>query len=227
MKRCCGVVLVSLILIPIEASADGSLDPLEDFVDPQAPQKLLADGRALMRTGHYADACAKLEESIRLDASLGAQFDLADCNEHIGKITSAWAGFVEIARSTSAEQAEHKRTARQRVRALEKTLPKLLIAVPGPGVEIRRDGMMVPQAEWGTMIPVDPGQHRVTAAVPGRPRWLTIVDASAGETTRVEVPQDLVPPPENDDVSAPAPADGVVQCVFAQRSGRFVLATAY
>lgn len=193
MKRCCRAILVSLVLVPLEARADNSFDPLADFPDPKAARKLLADGRALLRQGNYVEACPKLEESIRIEANVGAKFDLADCNDHVGKIASAWAGFQEVATDgAAANQAERKKEAMQRVLVLEKKLPKLVIEVPkaAPGLEIRRDGIVVEQAEWGTALPVDPGKHRVTAWLPGRTRWLTIVESIEGATTRVQVPAD-------------------------------------
>lgn len=193
MKRACRVILMSSFLFPLEAHADDSLDPLADFADPEAPRKLLAAGRSLMRSGKYTDACTKLEESIRLDANIGAQFELADCNEHIGKVASAWVGFRGVATPKALERAH----------ALEKKLPKLTIEVPNasPDLEIRRDGVVIARAEWGTPVAVDPGQHRVTARVPGRTRWLSIVDSSEGDTTRVEIPREFGATPEDDKAS--------------------------
>lgn len=213
MKRSCHAILVSLVLVPLEARADNSLDPLADFADPK---KLVVEGRALMRSGNYVDACPKLEQSIRLDTHLGAEFDLADCHDHIGKVVSAWTGFRKVA--SDASQPERRREATQRMLALEKKLPKLAIEVPsaGLGLEVRRDGVTVEQVDWGREIPVDPGEHRVTAWIPGGPRWLTIVESSEGATIHVQVPRDLGTAADKIAVGPPPPAPTAAPTVAAK-----------
>jgi hypothetical protein len=64
---------------------------------------------------------------------------------------------------------------------LEPKIPKLSIAVMPeamrlPGIEVKRDGVLVPPSEWGSAIPVDPGPHTVTAWAPGRKPFLKSVD---------------------------------------------------
>jgi hypothetical protein len=216
MKRTALSVVVLLLLTP---HASRAADPLEDFPDAVAAQTLFQEARALMRQRNYSDACPKLEESLRLEAGvgesgIGKQFDLADCNEQIGKLATAWAGFLAVAsQSKQANQAEREKSARKRARALESRLPKLVIAVPSAeqGLEVRRDGIALDAAGWGAVVHVDPGTHRVTATAPGKQPWLTMVQAKEGATTRVHVPRDLpatpVAAPAVPEVADPAPAD--------------------
>jgi hypothetical protein len=195
--------------------------------DPAAAQSLFYDARKLMEQNKFAEACPKLEESLRLDPGLGTQFNLADCNEHLGKITTAWAGFLEVAaESKSSNQPDRERLARKRAAALEPRLPKLVVEVPGaaalPGLEVRRDGVAVGAAAWGTAIPVDPGAHRIVVTAPGKQAWNTSVTASEANTARVTVPRDLpaapiaaagppapngAPPQPFDNTSFPQPID--------------------
>ena len=66
-----------------------------------------------MQQGKYAEACPKLEESMRLDSGIGTQFNLADCNEHIGKLATAWAGFLDVAAAAkAASQPDREKVAR-------------------------------------------------------------------------------------------------------------------
>src|SRR4051812_25793931 len=60
-------------------------------------QVLFTEGRRLVTEGRYAEACAKLAESQRLDPSAGAQLNLADCYERSGQTASAWTVFREAA----------------------------------------------------------------------------------------------------------------------------------
>jgi len=85
------------------------------------------------------------------------------------------------------------RKARARADALL-PLPKLTIVVPDQaagtaGIEIMRDGVALGRAAWGTAIPVDPGNHTVSAAAPGKVTWTSSihVDAPSG-SAEVRVP---------------------------------------
>lgn len=161
--------------------------------DPAAAQVLFYEARSLMKQERYAEACPKLEESLRLDAGLGTRFNLADCNEHIGKIATAWAGFLEVAAEAKATgQHEREKVARKRALALEPRLPKLVIDAPNasPDLSVMRDDKPIGTITLGTAIPVDPGVHRVTATAPGK-QWQASVTTSEGTTTRVAVPRDL------------------------------------
>lgn len=181
--------LVALfVLVPCTAFA---ADPPRD---PAAAQALFSEARALMEQGRYAQACPKLEESSRLDAGIEAELSLADCNEHLGKTASAWAGFLAVAAQAKASNLpEREKVARKRALALEKQLPKVVIEVSSapPGLEVKRDGVLLVAAAWNMPIPVDSGLHRITASAPGKETWEMSVQATNGKTVRVQVPQEL------------------------------------
>ena len=188
MRRRALPVIVALLLAPTAALA-------EPPPDPAAAQALFFDARSLMEQGRYVEACPKLEESLRLDAGIGTRFNLADCNEQIGKITSAWAGFLDVAaQSKAAKQVDRERVARRRAAALELRIPKVVVDVEGPSgdMEVQRDGQPIGRASWGVAIPVDPGAHRISASAPGKDTWETTVQAGEGATLRVSVPRDLM-----------------------------------
>ena len=182
-------IALALVLVPAAALAEAP-------PDPAAAQALFFDARSLMEQGRYGEACPKLEESLRLDAGIGTRFNLADCNERIGKITSAWAGFLDVAaQSRAAKQLDRERVARKRAAALEMRLPKLIVDVDGApeGTDVQRDGHTFGPAAWGVAIPVDPGSHRISASAPGWDPWETTVEAGEGATLRVTVPRELAP----------------------------------
>lgn len=141
------------ILLFLGAPGMAAADPSKN--DPAAAQILFYDARNLMQAGKYAEACPKLEESLRLDPGLGTQFNLADCNEHIGKITTAWVGFLEVAaQSKATNQPEREKVARKRAAALDARLPKLVVDVISapPGLEVKRDGVVIGSAAWGLSL---------------------------------------------------------------------------
>jgi hypothetical protein len=166
-----------------------------------AAQALFDEGRSLMGEGKLAEACPKLEESNRLDPSIGTQFNLAACYERAGKTASAWAMYLEVAAATRKQgEVEREKVARERAQALEPSLAKLSIVVPEPnrveGMQIKRDNVEVGRALWGMAAPVDPGDIVVTASAPGKKPWTGQVSVAAGGSAQIEVPALEDGPPE-------------------------------
>ncbi len=151
------------------------------------------EGMKLYKAGAYPAACAKLEESLQLEAQMGTRFWLADCYEHAGRAATAWGHFLAVAADAQAAgNATREATARARAAALGPNLPRLVVVVPDPvratpGLTVQRDESVVGAVLWGTPIPVDSGEHKVRASAPGKETWETVVTVgSAG--SRVEVP---------------------------------------
>ena len=69
--------------------------------------------------------------------------------------------------------------------ALEQRLVRLTIfvAVPVPGVLVRRDGQLVSQAEVSVAMPVDPGEHIIEARAEGHETWKHTVRVGDTPTT--------------------------------------------
>jgi hypothetical protein len=177
--------------------------------DQAGATALFYEARNLMQKGNYKDACPKLEESLRLDYGIGTEFNLADCYEKLGKTASAWSGFLNVASQAKTQnQAQREKVARDRAKALEPKLPKMIIEVPAPppGIEVKRDGVLVGNAAWGTAVPVDPGSHKVVVTAPNKQPWETSVTATEANTTRVTVPRELPNAPVAAAVVPPAAA---------------------
>jgi len=208
-----GALGAAVTLTPAVARAE---DPRSDgSAESRAAATLFYDARALMKKGQLTAACAKFEESLRLDHGIGTEFNLADCNERLGKIATAWSGFQRVAAfARTANQPERERIARARANALEAILPRLVIEVPSPepALEVKVDGRPVSPDRWGAPLPVDPGMHAIVASAPGREPYRLSISAARGAVARVTIPRALpagavalVPA-----AAAPAPAsDGV------------------
>ena len=202
-RRLFGMSLALLAAIPWRPAAAGTP------ADTATAQALFDEARRLMGEGRYSEACPKFEESQRIDPGWGTLINLADCHEHIGRTASAWSEFLQVASgSRQAGQTERSQAAKARAGALEPRLSKLTIAVselnlPG-GFEIKRDHALVGPAQWGTPVAVDPGEHVVEAAAPGKRPWRrTIVVGDEGEKNEVFIP------PLDDDVPRPAETGGL------------------
>lgn len=182
-----------------------------DTVDPDqraAAQAVFDDARQLMSQKRYAEACPKLVESHRLDGSaMGTKFYLAECFEHIGKLASAWTMYLDVANDArKSGERDREKLVNERAAALKPRLPGLTVNVVSelkgtPGLVIKRDSVTVGEGQWGTAIPVDFGDHVITASIPGKKTWEGHVEAkSEAEQLKIEVPV------LGDDESAPVVA---------------------
>lgn len=179
--------------------------------DPAAAQALFDEARTLMKSKRFDEACPKLAESQRLDPGIGTQFRLADCYEQQGKIASAWVGFLDVASvAAAAGQADRDKAARARAAQLEPRLSKLTIIVPqpnrAPGLEIKRDGVAVGEAQWGSAVPVDPGDHRIVINAPGKRELTGSVAVREGAPATFNVPPLEAAPEASSGVAAVAVA---------------------
>ncbi|WP_437275376.1 hypothetical protein WME90_29490 [Sorangium sp. So ce375] len=163
----------------------------------------------LLAAGRIAEACAALEQGRRLDpTAINLLLRLGECLTRAGETASAWNVFSET--EAVAKSAGDPRAARAAAlaAALEPRLSRLAIAVPpgcaAPGLEIRRDGVLLLPSQWGQALPVDPGTHTIEAQAPGRKRW-SVVSAVPPDGAGVVIDVPLLerePPPR---ALAPAP----------------------
>lgn len=150
--------------------------------DKTAAEVLFEQGKKLMAEGKLAEACPKLAESNRLDTGVGTMLYLADCYERRGMTASAWGQFREAAAVAARNGDKREKVARQRASKLEPQLAKLVVVAEAretAGLEIRRDGDLVPPAAWGEEIPVDPGTHVLRATAPLKKPWQAEVNVTA------------------------------------------------
>lgn len=139
------------------------------------------------------------EESQRLEPAIGTQFNLADCYEKTGRPATALQLFREVSRiGQMTGNQDRKRTADERISALERAVPRIRIAKladPTPkGVDARIDGRTVGGDELVKGHPVDPGQHTIELSAGGHRTWTSTVTTppaatgDEGATLDVDVP---------------------------------------
>lgn len=182
--------------------------------DPAAAEALFRAGRELLQAGRFDEAFAKFEESYRLDPTAGALFNQAECRYRQGKTASAWALFQQAATLADVQgKPDIYELALQRQRELEPNLSYLTLRVaqPVPGLEVKRDGVLVGSAQFDVAIPIDPGQHVITAQAPGyEPIQIPIVVQENQSRQIVTVPalegQPVPQTPSSAPESKPAPA---------------------
>jgi serine/threonine-protein kinase len=171
MTRTLLIALVLLIALPRSSHAQqGS----SDSASRAAAEALFEQGRQLIKEENYAEACSKLEASHKLDPGVGTLLYLGDCYEKAGKLAGSWAAFQEASSLGRARgEMDRVKVAEVRAAAIKPRIPMVVFVVdqPVPGLEVRRDGALIPQASWGSPLPVDAGESVVVVSAPGYRRW--------------------------------------------------------
>lgn len=185
-------LVLALALLPALLASPAIAEPSRE--DRAAALALFDEGRKLLAEKKFAEACPKLEASMRLDPGIGTLFNLSDCYEQIGRIASAWSGFRDVAAQARAtSQDVREKLARERAAALESKLSRVRIVVPAElassALTITRDGVPLPSSLVGTPIPMDPGTHTLRITAEGKEPWETKITLRPdGKTVDVQVP---------------------------------------
>lgn len=191
----------SLVAAPAAAQPSG-----QDIATAQA---LFDDGKRLMQAGKFDEGCPKLVESQRLDPGGGTLLVIALCHEGQGKTATAWAEFgVALGEARKDKRVDRENAAMEHIKKLEPKLTRVrvIVADKPAGLEVRRDDTKVGEAQFGTPLPVDPGDHVFTAKAPGKTTWTSKIPVK-GEGATIDI---QVPKLEDDPfgVAAPAAAPG-------------------
>ncbi len=204
MGRCAfrSVAILAALCAPGTARAEAS------SAEKATAEALYDEGTRLMGSAHYETACPKFAESQRIDPGIGTMMWLADCYGRIGRTASAWTLFREAASLADARGDPRAKLARQQALAIEPRLSKLVLVVPTPapdGLVITRDGAAISSVAWGIELPIDVGEHTVSARAPGREAWETRLTLTApGGRTVVTIPDLRAGDAARPDPTAPA-----------------------
>jgi hypothetical protein len=146
------------VLVPRTAFAADSPAP------DQAPaaEALFRLGREAAKGGDTVTACADFRESQRIYPAAGTLLNLADCEEREGKLVRALADLREVVRQVAADDPR-ARAASDRAAALEPRVPSITLELApgtpsGARARLEPDGMDAP---FGSLLRLDPGEHRV------------------------------------------------------------------
>lgn len=200
---------IALLLVSLAAS------PALAQGDAAAAEQLYKEGKALAKKGKYAEACPKFDASYKLDKGLGTLVNLADCNERIGKIATAWAQWNEAADLARRDKDEREKFAAGRRDKLEPKLPKVKVEVSNPvaTLGVYRGDVKLEPGSFGVGLPVDPGEVTVTVRRGEQVLKTETVTAKEAETASVsldlaaidrEFPEEK-PPPVPTATAAPPP----------------------
>ncbi len=156
-----------VVLVATFAARPAFAAPTDEATTAEA---LFVAGREAVERGDYATACPKFAESDRLDPAAGTRINLADCEEHLGQLASAWRHWHEALEALGAGDGRTP-LVKERVAALDRRVPRLTITLghgfdTARGARVVRDDVEVGLASLSVPLPVDPGPHRVEVTAP-------------------------------------------------------------
>jgi hypothetical protein len=181
------------------------------LADKTVATQLFNEGRALLDQGRIAEACAKLEESQRIEPGGGTLLNVALCHERQGRTAAAWVEFTEaMGLARRDENALRVDFARSHIALLAPLLSRLAIQVPPgsdvPDLEVKCDGSILARAAWGSPVPVDPGEHLIEAVAPGRLPWKQSILVGPNADSKTAVVPVLESAPVRVEPVSPSPA---------------------
>jgi tetratricopeptide (TPR) repeat protein len=169
--------------------------------DNAAAEALFQQAKTLTEQQRYDEACPKFAASYKLDKALGTLLNLADCEEHSGRIATAWAHWGEAVELAQKGGDKRDAFASGHRDALAPRLPmlRLDIAAGKSSLDVYRDAVKIDPAAYGVPLPSDPGGHVVSVRRGAETLVEKRVAVREGETTALAL--DLVaiekaaPPP--------------------------------
>ncbi len=163
--RATGLVVVSLAFVSLVTGAARAQSSSDAASRADA---LFKEGQQLLAAGQIATACAKLEESERLDPKLGRLLNLAYCHQQLGRIATAYKEFNQAAALAAQRGDDRQAFAHAQAGALAPKLSFLRLDVSrAPEVsEVKVDGERLANQEWAIPFPIDPGPHTLSFGAP-------------------------------------------------------------
>jgi hypothetical protein len=147
-----------------------------------------------MARNDYVMACEELSESENLDPQVGTAMNLAYCYEHLGRTATARSVWLRAAAAAAAKgEIDREEFARNRARMLEPQLLHATITVTpqaaAQAVRVVVDQTALLQIEWGSPVPLDPGEHDLMAMAAGSRPWRQKFTVARGMEPAIVVPK--------------------------------------
>jgi hypothetical protein len=191
----CGLATFSssaLAQEPAPAAAESSTDALK------RAREQFGQALALQTAGDWTGALTLLKEVAAVKATPQVRFNIALCEEKLGRLVAALGDYELAAADARAEKADLvAEEVEGRLESLRARIPKITIK-RGAGAEsasVVLDGVSVGDQVIGTPMPADPGPHTVEASAPGYKPFHRTVRLIEQQSEAIEIVLDAEPVP--------------------------------
>jgi hypothetical protein len=202
------ILVCAMALVAPRALAAGPTD-----AQVQAARELFVAAEQDEDAKRWPEALEKMRRVAQVRLTAGVRYHVALCEENVGELLAALADYTVAENQAKHDNAQDVLAlVGPRLSKLNGRVPRLTLHVEGdPGdLEVRLDGVIVSKGMWGVAIPVDPGQHKITAVAAGYLPFDRGVPMAERDNTLVEVAvtvRSTAAPPVSTPLSTPpAPA---------------------
>jgi hypothetical protein len=201
-RRLGQVALVgSLALLAVPSTA-GAQDPATESSAEalKRAREQFGQALALQTAGDWAGALSLLKEVAAVKSTPQVRFNMALCEERLGRLVAALGDYELAAADARASEADQvAEEVESRLESLRQRIPKITIK-RGRGAEaaeVAVDGVSVGDQVIGTPMPTDPGPHTIDAKASGFKPYRKAVRLAEQQTETIEVvlEPEPVPPP--------------------------------
>lgn len=148
-----------------------------------AAEALFESGHQAMADEDYDTACARFEESNRLDPAVGALLNLAVCEEKRGRLATAWQLFKRVMHDLPVGDDRYP-IAQRRASDLRLRVPTLTLKLESGApkqTKVRYLEAVLGQASFSVPLPFDPGEYTLYVSAPAREQRTYQVSLSEGD----------------------------------------------
>jgi len=175
----CAAALLSAFSPPAAA------DKIDD--DAKKAEELFKEGRAALDRKDYATGCPKFQASLELVRRAGTLFNVAQCEEHDGRLVAAMRYYKEgivILEPGDPRLGPSKK----RLAAIEPLIPHITVH---PADDFPKDARVTVDGKeieaLGKEVPIDPGEHTIAVLAPKRTEEKLVVTLAEKERKEVTV----------------------------------------
>jgi hypothetical protein len=196
-----------LLLVLLGAELPAAAQTAESPGSPGNPEArraaIYAEAAAAASAGRWAEARDRLRTVLAIRSSPKVLFSLAQAEEQLGAVASAWADYGKaLEGAKAAGEGDVVAAAVAATRSIERRVPHVRVVVTGVAGTIAATTTLDDRPiALDTAVAVDPGEHRVTVVAPGMVTSTASVTVAEGQ--QVELPIRLARQP---DVASPPPA---------------------
>lgn len=164
INRAFRAISLSFVALVVMIPSPGLADETDD--DRSEAERLFNEGREAVKAEDYKTACPKFEASLKLARRAGTLFNLAQCEEHEGRLVTAVQYYKEgivVLEPGDPRLAPSKK----QLANIEPRLPYLTVTIEGAlpvGGRVTLDGREVDVI--GKEFAVNPGKHELRALAP-------------------------------------------------------------
>jgi hypothetical protein len=156
----------------------------------KAARELFQEAYEDEKEKRFEEALEKFQRVAQVRESAPVRYRIASVLEQLGRLREAYRAIAASKPTLPEDQQEVADAAAQKVLAVDRRIPKLVVRIEEPapeGARVSVNGVPVPASATPRKIELDPGEHVVQATATNAPPYEKRVTLAAGEEVPVAI----------------------------------------